>query len=61
VLERRLRAYNRVWVVELGRDIPDTPAVPPAQFRLVDTWQISDISLRLYERYRMPPGHRAYP
>lgn len=57
VLEQRLRAYNRVWVVELGRDIPDTPAVPPAQFRLAGTWRISDIWLRLYQRYRMPPGH----
>jgi mannosyltransferase len=55
VLEQRLRAYTRVWVVELGRDIPDTPAVPPGQFRLIRTWRITSIWLRLYERYRMPP------
>jgi mannosyltransferase len=54
MLEQRLRAYNRVWVVEVGHNMPDTPAVPPAQFRLVDTWRISDIWLRLYGRYRMP-------
>jgi mannosyltransferase len=59
VLEQRLRAYNRVWVVELAHNVPDTPAVPPAQFRLVHTWQISDIWLRLYERYRIPPGRKS--
>jgi mannosyltransferase len=50
ILETRLRAADRVWVVELGQDIADIPVVPANQFRLVGTWQITDIWLRLYQR-----------
>ena len=48
VLETRLRAADRVWVVELGHDVPGTPTVPASQFRLVGTWRIADVWLRLY-------------
>jgi mannosyltransferase len=50
VLLLRLARFSRVWVVELGRDMPDAPAIPAKQFRLTGTWQISDIWLRLYQR-----------
>jgi mannosyltransferase len=50
VLQRRLRTVDRVWLVELGRDVPGSPDVPASQFRLVGTWQIADVWIRLYQR-----------
>lgn len=57
VLRQRLARFSRVWVVELGRDMAGTPAIPAKQFRLTGTWQVSDIWLHLYQRYsKRAPG-----
>ena len=50
VLERRLRRFRRVWLVEVSRNQPDPGVISAPRFRLVRVWPISDIALRLYEQ-----------
>lgn len=50
VLERRLRRFRRVWLVEVNRNQPDPGVISAPRFRLVRVWPISDMTLRLYEQ-----------
>ncbi len=50
VLERRLRRFQRVWLVEVSRNQPDPGVISAPRFRLVRVWPINDMTLRLYEQ-----------
>ena len=50
VLRRRLRRFQRVWLVEVSRNQPDPGVISAPRFRLVRVWPINDMTLRLYEQ-----------
>lgn len=56
VVTSRLRTVRRLWLVEMNPSRPD-PLLAGHAFRLVQTWQVADVWLRLYERDR-EPEHR---
>jgi len=53
VVRARLRRVSRVWVAEADAPLPARPLVlRRAPFQLVHRWQVSDIWLWLYHRWR---------
>ena len=53
VVISKLRAVQRVWLVEMNPSQPD-PLLTGHTFRLVQTWHVADVWLWLYERGPAP-------
>lgn len=47
VIGQRLKSVRRLWIAFMGRDEP-TPSYVTSEFRLMESYKVSDIYIRLY-------------